>query len=105
MLCVNNATRYVRVMILSYGNESTARLAAGVRVPEFIEIERVARRKLYQLNLVTELVDLRTPPGNRLEKLHGDREGQMSIRINLRWRICFVWTEAGPTQVEIVDYH
>ncbi len=105
MLCVNNVTRYVRVMILSYGNEATARLAAGVRVPGFIEIEKVARRKLHQLNLVTDLADLRTPPGNRLEKLHGDREGLMSIRINLRWRICFVWTEAGPTQVEIVDYH
>jgi toxin HigB-1 len=105
MLCVNNATRYVRRMILSYANEATARLAAGFKVPEFVAIESVARRKLQQLALASDLVDLRMPPGNRLEKLHGDREGQMSIRINIRWRICFVWTAAGPAQVEIVDYH
>ncbi len=57
------------------------------------------------LNAATELRDLRSPPGNRLEPLHGDRAGQHSIRINDQWRICFVWTDAGPTQVEIVDYH
>lgn len=105
MLRVNNATRYVWQMILSYANEATARLAAGFNVPEFGAIEKVARRKLRQLDLAEHLVDLRTPPGNRLEKLHGEREGQMSIRINIRWRVCFVWTEAGPAQVEIVDYH
>ncbi len=52
-----------------------------------------------------ELRDLRAPPGNRLEALQGDREGQHSIRINEQWRICFVWSDDGPTQVEIVDYH
>jgi len=57
------------------------------------------------LNAATELRDLRSPPGNRLEPLHGDRVGQHSIWINDQWRICFVWTDAGPTQVEIVDYH
>ncbi|WP_313133991.1 type II toxin-antitoxin system RelE/ParE family toxin [Stutzerimonas nitrititolerans] len=65
----------------------------------------VATRKLAMLNAATELRDLRSPPGNRLEPLHGDRVGQHSIRINDQWRICFVWTDAGPTQVEIVDYH
>lgn len=57
------------------------------------------------LNAATELRDLRSPPGNRLELLQGNRAGQHSIRINDQWRICFVWTDAGPTQVEIVDYH
>jgi toxin HigB-1 len=65
----------------------------------------VAQRKLDQLDSSTEIVDLRIPPGNRLEKLGGDREGQHSIRINDQYRICFVWTEAGPKNVEIVDYH
>ncbi|WP_376751916.1 type II toxin-antitoxin system RelE/ParE family toxin [Stutzerimonas nitrititolerans] len=65
----------------------------------------VATRKLAMLNVATELRDLRSPPGNRLEPLQGDRVGQHSIRINDQWRICFVWTDAGPTQVEIVDYH
>ena len=65
----------------------------------------VAQRKLDQLDSSTEIVDLRIPPGNRLEKLGGDREGQHSIRINDQYRICFVWTEAGPENVEIVDYH
>ncbi|SFJ80961.1 proteic killer suppression protein [Stutzerimonas kunmingensis] len=57
------------------------------------------------LNAATELRDLRSPPGNRLELLQGNRAGQHSIRINDQWRICFVWTDAGPMQVEIVDYH
>ena len=66
---------------------------------------KVARRKLDQLNFVDELADLRVPPGNRLEALAADREGQHSIRINDQYRICFVWTDAGPEQVEITDYH
>jgi proteic killer suppression protein len=57
------------------------------------------------LNVAVELRDLRSPPGNRLEQLHGDRAGQHSIRIKNQWRICFVWTGSGTTQVEIVDYH
>lgn len=57
------------------------------------------------LNAATELRDLRSPPGNRLELLQGNRAGQHSIRINDQWRICFVWTDAGPMQVEIIDYH
>jgi proteic killer suppression protein len=62
-------------------------------------------RKLVILDGATDLGDLRSPPGNRLEALKGDRKGQHSIRINDRWRICFVWTDAGPERVEIVDYH
>lgn len=62
-------------------------------------------RKLDQLNQAETLEDLRVPPGNRLEKLRGDRQGQHSIRINEQYRVCFRWTERGPEDVEIVDYH
>ncbi|PZP21006.1 type II toxin-antitoxin system RelE/ParE family toxin [Pseudomonas kuykendallii] len=65
----------------------------------------VATRKLAMLNAAVELRDLRSPPGNRLESLQGNRAGQCSIRINDQWRICFVWTDLGPQGVEIVDYH
>lgn len=57
------------------------------------------------LNQAATLDDLRVPPGNRLEQLRGDRAGQHSIRINRQWRICFTWTDAGPDEVEITDYH
>lgn len=66
---------------------------------------KVAFRKLDQLDSVASLIDLRVPPGNQLEPLTGDRKGQFSIRINRQFRICFDWTELGPDQVEIVDYH
>lgn len=66
---------------------------------------RVAARKLEQLDSVIALDELRIPPGNRLEALAGDRTGQHSIRINDQYRICLVWTESGPDEVEIVDYH
>jgi proteic killer suppression protein len=66
---------------------------------------RVARRKLDQINQAAELDDLRVPPGNRLEELRGDREGQHSISINEQYRVCFTWTERGAEEVEIVDYH
>ena len=70
------------------------------------DIQRIALRKLLMLDAATSLNDLRVPPGNRLEKLVGDRQGQHSIRINNQWRICFVWTtENKAAQVEIVDYH
>ncbi len=65
----------------------------------------MALRKLRQVGSAQSLDDLRIPPGNRLEALKGDRAGQPSIRINDQWRICFVWTDAGPEEVEIVDYH
>ena len=69
------------------------------------EIQDVARRKLRYLNNARSLQDLRVPPANRLEALKGDRIGQHSIRINDQWRICFRWTDAGPADVDIVDYH
>lgn len=69
------------------------------------DMVRVARRKLNMLNRATSLKDLLMPPGNRLEALVGDRRGQHSIRINDKWRLCFVWTAEGPEDVEIVDYH
>lgn len=69
------------------------------------EIQRNARRKLEVLNVARVLDDLRVPPGNRLEKLVGNRQGQHSIRINQRWRICFVWRRGDTYDVEIVDYH
>ncbi len=69
------------------------------------DIQRPARRKLEILNAAETLQDLRTPPSNHLEKLSGNRKGQHSIRINDRWRICFVWKESDAHAVEIVDYH
>ena len=70
-----------------------------------MSIETVAMRKLAMLNRAGKLEDLRIPPGNRLEALKGSRSGQHSIRVNDRFRVCFVWTEEGPKNVEIVDYH
>lgn len=70
-----------------------------------LDIQRNARRKLEVLNVAKVLNDLRIPPGNRLEKLVGDRDGQHSIRINQRWRICFEWRKGDAYNVEIVDYH
>jgi proteic killer suppression protein len=69
------------------------------------EVQRAALRKLAILDAAESLADLRVPPGNRLEELKGDRAGQHSIRINDQWRICFRWTDAGPEDVEIADYH
>lgn len=66
---------------------------------------RVARRKLDQLNQADVLDDLRVPPGNHLEALKGDRKGQHSLRVNRQYRVCFRWTQPGPEEVEIVDYH
>ena len=65
----------------------------------------VASRKLDQLDSSSSLKDLRVPPGNRLERLRGARDGQYSVRINRRYRICFAWSRSGPIEVEIVDYH
>lgn len=71
----------------------------------FANIKTMAERKLQLLDCAASLDFLRSPPGNRLEALSRDRKGQHSIRINDQWRLCFVWTEQGPQQVEIVDYH
>ena len=68
-------------------------------------IMKVARRKLTMLDAASNLEDLRAPPANRLEALQGDRKGQHPIRVNDQWRLCFVWTESGPSDVEFTDYH
>ena len=92
-------------MIRSFRDKRTEALFEGETVAEFQEIGSIALRKLDILDAVTRLADLRSPPGNRLEALKGDRRGQHSIRINDRWRICFVWRQGGAEFVEIVDYH
>ena len=69
------------------------------------DVQRIAQRKLEILDAAEMLEDLRIPPANRLEKLHGNREGQYSIRINDQWRLCFVWREGNAYDVEIADYH
>lgn len=76
-----------------------------MRIPRYRAFERQALRKLRQLEIAGNLNDLRIPPGNHLEALSGDREGQYSIRINGQFRICFSWTPMGPQDVEIVDCH
>jgi proteic killer suppression protein len=92
-------------MIVSFKCADTEALANGRRVKRFVTIESVARRKLRQLQIAARLEDLAVPPGNRLEALKGNRAGQYSIRVNDQFRICFRWTAAGTTDVEIVDYH
>jgi len=92
-------------MIRSFKDAATARLFADEAVPRFRAIERQARRKILLLDGAAVLDDLRSPPGNRLEALKGDRRGQHSIRINHQWRICFTWRNNGAEDVEIVDYH
>lgn len=91
--------------ILSFRCSDTERLFEGGSPSRFRHILRVAQRKLQMLDDAQDIVDLRSPPGNRLESLHGDRCSQFSIRINDQWRICFRWTLLGPEDVEIVDYH
>ena len=92
-------------MIKSFRSWEAERLHARQRVKRFHGMERVAQRKLRQLDIAADLRDLASPPGNRLEALHRDREGQHSIRINEQWRICFVWRDGDAYDVEIVDYH
>jgi toxin HigB-1 len=84
-----------------YHGESSAK--ARKLLPPSLRL--VAMRKLDMLNVAKVLEDLRSPPGNRLERLRGDLEGMHSIRINEQWRIIFVWNDPGPSQVSIVDYH
>lgn len=92
-------------MIHSFNCLDTEALFNSRAVARFRNIERVARRKLLQLQAATVLASLRVPPGNQLEALKGDRKGQHSIRVNDQWRVCFVWKEDGAHHVEIVDYH
>ncbi len=97
-------------MIVAFHDQGTEDIFNGKRssatratCPE--TLWQVARRKLDQLNQAADLRDLRVPPGNRLEALTRQRQGQHSIRINDQYRICFVWTPQGPTRVELTDYH
>ena len=93
-------------MIRSFRDPATERIWSRQKSKKLDPtVQRVALRKLVMLDAAEILDDLRVPPGNRLEALKGDRAGQHSIRINKQWRICFVWTAAGPEDVEIVDYH
>ena len=92
-------------MILAFRCADTQSLFQRNRVKRFVNIEAIARRKLDQLHAATTLEFLRVPPGNRLEALSGSRNGQHSIRINDQFRVCFVWTPLGASNVEIVDYH
>lgn len=91
-------------MITHFTCKDTQAFFEGQRIRRFIPFEKVAMRKLQQLNAATELNFLRIPPGNHLEMLTGDRKGQYSIRINDQWRICFTWLN-GHADVAIVDYH
>ena len=92
-------------MLQTFRCAQTEALFNGRRVARFVNIEAMALRKLQQLHAATALEFLRVPPGNRLETLSGDRQGQHSIRINEQWRVCFVWREGHAHDVEIVDYH
>jgi len=93
-------------MIVSFGDKATEAVFNGEHPKGFpADLVKVARRKLRYLNAAANLGDLRSPPGNRLEALASDRKGQHSVRINDQFRVCFVWTSEGPTDVEIVDYH
>ena len=92
-------------MIRSFRCKHTKRLASGIRTQRFIGIERIARRKLAQLNAAATLSFLSVPPGNQLESLKGDRRDEYSIRINEKWRLCFRFENGNAYDVEIVDYH
>lgn len=93
-------------MIESFASEETEKIFRGHVSKKFPkDIQRTARRKLIYLDDAEDLQDLLAPPGNRLEKLKGDRAGQHSIRINDQWRICFTWSGNNAKEVEIVDYH
>ncbi len=97
-------------MIVSFKDKATEDIFNGVSSKEARKscpktLWKIAARKLDQLDSVATLDELRVPPGNRLEALSRDRKGQHSIRINDQYRICFIWSDAGPDQVEITDYH
>ncbi|MGB9991873.1 type II toxin-antitoxin system RelE/ParE family toxin [Massilia sp. SM-13] len=92
-------------MIQSFADNTTRSFYEGKRIAKWQAITAQAMRKLYALNSARHLIDLRLPLGNRLEPPTGNRNGQHSIRINDKWRICFRWTENGPAEVEICNYH
>jgi proteic killer suppression protein len=92
-------------MIKGFRCADTQALFESGKCKRFAAIAKVVTRKLAQLDAAETLEFLRSPPGNRLEALKGDRRGQCSIRVNDQYRICFRWTPEGPTDVELVDYH
>ncbi|MCZ8181991.1 MAG: type II toxin-antitoxin system RelE/ParE family toxin [Beijerinckiaceae bacterium] len=93
-------------MIISFADRRTERFFhAGICDPRWQAFATIARRKLDYLDAAKSIMDLLHPPGNRLERLRGNRAGQWSIRINDQWRLCFTLTEKGASHVEIVDYH
>ena len=93
-------------MIRSFGNRDTERIWHEQYVKRIDRtVQRAAMRKLELIHAAKDVDDLRIPPGNRLERLVGDRRGQHSIRVNAQWRICFVWRDGGAEDVELVDYH
>lgn len=98
--------RYYCDVLVSFRNTTTEQIWRRERVASVHpDVQRAAQRKLVILDAADTLGDLRVPPGNRIEKLHGDRAGQHSIRVNQQWRICSRWTDAGPEDVEFTDYH
>jgi toxin HigB-1 len=106
MLAIINAQHYYGRMIKGFADKDTEKLWNRERskvVPA--HLQRGAFRKLTQLNNAEDLNDLRIPPGNKLEKLSSERAGQHSIRINIQYRVCFVWEDGDAYDVEIVDYH
>ncbi|MGB6390582.1 MAG: type II toxin-antitoxin system RelE/ParE family toxin [Methyloceanibacter sp.] len=93
-------------MIKSFVDKRTAAIFVGYAVRDLPQqIQWRARAKLLAIDAASLLDDIRIPPGNRLEALHGNRQGQFSVRVNDQWRICFVWRESEAWNVEIVDYH
>jgi len=97
-------------MIVSFRNQATEDIFNGKNTKDARKLcprslWRVAFRKLDQLDSVVSLEELKIPPGNRLEALSGERKGEFSVRINEQYRVCFRWSEAGPVEVEIIDYH
>jgi proteic killer suppression protein len=102
----HNATRYYPSVIKSFRDKESRRLFERERISQWsTEIQRAALRKLLILDAAEEIADLRLPPGNRLEKLSGDRAGSYSIRINDQWRVCFEWRDGDAYEVEVTDYH
>lgn len=92
-------------MIVSFGSKQTEQIWNGIRVKKMpLDIQNIGRRKLRMLNNSQDLVDLRVPPSNRLEKLTGDLNGFYCIRINKQWRIIFKWDNGNASEVEIIDY-
>jgi proteic killer suppression protein len=105
-LDVNIVERYYIAMIKSFRDKETERVFQRLRSRKFSSsLGRMALKKLLLVDAAESIQDLRSPPGNRLERLFGSRKGQYSIRINDQWRVCFQWSQGHAIDVEIVDYH